>query len=94
MSRTTAAVRRDFKPDEPITYRKHLGPNATFYRWRDWALEHGVLFQNRGEYYLSPTGVTLEEAPAKNGGVLENDDVTILKEAPVLPRVSDVDSTQ
>jgi hypothetical protein len=94
MGRTTAAVRREFKRDEPITYKRCLGPNATFYRWREWALEHGVIFQNRGEYYLSPTGVTWGEAPAQDEGVRENGDSIILKKGAISARASDVDSTQ
>jgi hypothetical protein len=57
MGRTTQAVRREFKADEPIAYKKCLGPNATFYRWRDWAVENGIIFENRGEFYLSPTAL-------------------------------------
>lgn len=58
MVRTSTAARREFRPDEPVVYRRCLGANSTFYRWREWALEHGVIFQSKGEYYLSPTGVT------------------------------------
>jgi len=58
MGRTTIAVRREFKADEPISYKSCIGSESTFYRWRKLALEHGLIFQSNGEYYLNPTGVT------------------------------------
>lgn len=61
IGRTNAAVIREFKPGEEIVHRKCLGPSTTFYRWRDWAMENGVIFQNKGEYYLSPAGATWGE---------------------------------
>ena len=62
MGRTTAAVRREFKRDEPIVYRRSLGAESTFYRWRGWALDRKLIFQSDEEYYLSPGGVTWGEA--------------------------------
>jgi len=58
MGRTTLAVRREFKASEPIVYRRCLGSDSTFYRWRGWALERGIVFQSHDEYYLCPGGVT------------------------------------
>jgi len=61
MGRTTAAVRREFKADEPIRYKHCLGSNSTFYRWREWAVDAGVIFKSEGEFYLSPGGTTWGE---------------------------------
>lgn len=61
MGRTSNAVRRTFRWDEPIVYRACLGASSTFYRWQKWALEHGIIFQSNGGYFLSPTGVALGE---------------------------------
>ncbi|HEX6503109.1 MAG TPA: AAA family ATPase [Terriglobales bacterium] len=69
MGRTTVVVRSEFKRDEPIVYRRCLGASSTFYRWRDWAEEHKVIFKSGGEYYLRPTGVTWSEVDEQKQGV-------------------------
>ena len=69
MGRTTTAVRREFKRDEPIAHRECLGSSSTFYRWRKWALENNLVFQSKGEYYLSPAGVTCGEVDEQKQGV-------------------------
>jgi hypothetical protein len=56
MGRTTSIVQQAFRPDEPIVYKDSLGPNSTFYRWRKWALDRHLIFENQGQIFLSPTG--------------------------------------
>jgi hypothetical protein len=58
-ARMMAAVQATFGPDEPIVYREHLGPRATFYRWRDWAIKRRLAVLSNGNLYLAKTGVKL-----------------------------------
>jgi putative DNA primase/helicase len=59
--RMTAAVRATFKSGEPIVFRPELGAEATFYRWKPWALAQHILVKSKGKLYM-PTGCTLTEA--------------------------------
>jgi hypothetical protein len=54
--RITSAAHATFKPDEPITWRESLGPQATYYRWRKWAIARKLVVLVGGEIYLSRTG--------------------------------------
>jgi AAA domain len=56
-ARITSAVQAAFKPGEPIVWNPSLAPRATFYRWRQWALDNGVVVQSGGQFYVAPTGV-------------------------------------
>ena len=56
-ARVTAAVHAAFKSNEPITWRESLGPEATYYRWRKWAIAQKLVVSIRGEIFLSATGV-------------------------------------
>lgn len=49
----TAAVRAEFEGGEAVQFRKHLGAERTFYRWRPWALEQGILTKSEGKVFLS-----------------------------------------
>jgi hypothetical protein len=40
-----------FKPGDEVLYSKELGPNATFYRWRDRAVVEGIITESRGKYF-------------------------------------------
>lgn len=64
-ARVTAAVQATFGLDEPVTWRPSLGPEASYYRWRNWALRRKLIVQNRGQVYLSPTGVKWGRADDK-----------------------------
>ncbi len=59
--RMTTAVRVAFKPGEPIVYRPGLGAEATFYRWKTWALARHILVRSKGQLYM-PAGSTLTDA--------------------------------
>jgi hypothetical protein len=56
-------VRAMFGADEPIVWKRELGPNGTFYRWRDWAVENNRVVVVDRKYIWTPfglaTGVTL-----------------------------------
>jgi hypothetical protein len=57
----TVAVRYAFGLDEPITHRPSIGSKSTFYRWREWAHDRGIVLQSKGKFYLSAaSGVTAE----------------------------------
>ena len=56
-ARMMASVQATFKPGEPIVWRESLGPSATFYRWRKWALERRLVVQSNGKLFLPATGV-------------------------------------
>jgi len=59
-ARLMSTVQAAFKPDEPIVYRPSLGPERTFYRWKKWALDRGLLVETRGKAYLPAAGVRVE----------------------------------
>lgn len=65
MRRTTDAVRKEFDDGEAIVYRPHLGASVTFYRWRTWARDVGIVFKSGKKYYLGPTGVTAGDTDEK-----------------------------
>ncbi len=44
-----------FKPGDEVAYRKDLGARATFFRWRDQAIEDGILVCSGGVYYRGHT---------------------------------------
>jgi AAA domain len=58
-ARMMSAVQASFAPDEPIVYRESLGPPATFYRWKKWAINRRLVIQSNGDMYLAKTGVKL-----------------------------------
>jgi hypothetical protein len=58
-----------FKRGEKVVYSADLGSRATFYRWRDEALDAGDLVRSGGEYY-----VAYADDPA--GGVRETETET------------------
>jgi hypothetical protein len=45
-----------FKPGDEVTYSRDLGSNATFYRWRDDAVETGQVVKHSGCYYMAASG--------------------------------------
>jgi hypothetical protein len=59
-ARMTSAAQAAFEPDEPVVYRPSLGPERTFYRWKKWAKDRGVVTQADGKTYLAATGARVE----------------------------------
>jgi hypothetical protein len=45
-----------FKPGDEVAYSRELGSNATFYRWRDAAVEAGQVVNHSGCYYMAASG--------------------------------------
>jgi len=45
-----------FKPGDEVAYSCELGANATFYRWRDDAVESGLVVQHSGKYFMGASG--------------------------------------
>jgi hypothetical protein len=45
-----------FKPGDEVIYSRDLGANATFYRWRDDAVEQGLVTCHGGCYYMAASG--------------------------------------
>jgi hypothetical protein len=45
-----------FKPGDEVTYCRELGSNATFYRWRDDAVETGQVVNHGGCFYMATSG--------------------------------------
>jgi len=58
-ARITSAVQAAFNADEPVVYRPSFGSEATFYRWRKWAIAHKLLVQSDGKSYVAATGLKL-----------------------------------
>jgi AAA domain len=46
-----------FKPGEAIVYREGLGARATFFRWREQAIEQGLVIVSGGVYYRAPSTI-------------------------------------
>lgn len=59
-SRITSVVQSLFKPDEPIVRRPSICPERSFYRWKKWAKEHGIVTQCLGKTYLSAVGARVK----------------------------------
>lgn len=53
LQRMHVHVRTKYGPDEPIKYLPSLGPEKTFYRWREWAVERGNVIKAGKKYYFS-----------------------------------------
>src|SRR3954452_13714682 len=94
MGRTTAAVRSAFKDGEPITHKKCLGAESTFYRWRKWAIDRGIVFESDGQIFLSPTGPRWVKSKVGNRGQFESGSALTLKMRSNLSRVNGFDSTR
>lgn len=45
-----------FKPGDEVVYARDLGSNATFYRWRDEAVDRGLVVHHSGKYYMAQSG--------------------------------------
>jgi hypothetical protein len=45
-----------FKPGDEVTYSPELGANATFYRWRDDAVDSGLVVHHGGRYVMGASG--------------------------------------
>jgi len=52
-----ARVRQMFGASESIVWKRELGPNGTFYRWRDWAVENNRVVVVNRKYVWSPLGL-------------------------------------
>jgi hypothetical protein len=48
-----------FKPGDEVVYSRELGANATFYRWRDLAVESGLVVNHSGKYIMAATDETV-----------------------------------
>jgi hypothetical protein len=55
-ARMMSAVQASFGPSDPIVYRPELGPERSFYRFKKWAVDKGMLTQSGGKVYLRPSG--------------------------------------
>ena len=62
----TGIVRAAFGPCDPIVYKPHFGPNGTFYRWREWALQTRLLVKNRHKLYM-PDGARASDEDESSG---------------------------
>lgn len=60
-ARMTATIRAAFQPFEVVTYQMSLGPESTFYRWKQWALAERILVKRKGRVYLAPVGFKAAE---------------------------------
>jgi hypothetical protein len=56
-ARMISAVQATFGPDEPIVWRPSLGPERSFYRFKKWAIDKGLLVVSDGKAYVPATGV-------------------------------------
>lgn len=56
MARMARNCFHKFKPGDEVTYSKDLGANATFYRWRDDAVESGQVVKHGGCFYMAASG--------------------------------------
>ena len=45
-----------FKPGDEVVYSPDLGANGTFYRWRDDAMDRGLVVHHSGKYYMAASG--------------------------------------
>jgi hypothetical protein len=45
-----------FKPGDEVVYSRELGSEGTFYRWRDDAVDTGLVVQHSGAYYMATSG--------------------------------------
>lgn len=45
-----------FKPGDEVVYCSELGANATFYRWRDDAVDIGTVVKHGGKFYMAASG--------------------------------------
>lgn len=60
LHKMTVAVRNVFALNEPVIHRPSIGAKSTFYRWREWAHEKGIVVRSGGNFYLSAgAGVVL-----------------------------------
>jgi len=62
VSRAQAHMERNcllrFKPGDEVVYSSELGASSTFYRWRDDAVDAGLVVQHSGGFYRALSGVT------------------------------------
>jgi hypothetical protein len=58
----TLAAHNFFQPGEAVTWRPEIGAEATFYRWKKWAIKKRLLIQVNGKTCLSTTGVKVVSA--------------------------------
>ena len=61
-ARITSAIQVAFSPGEPITWRDSLGAEATFYRWKKWAIKNRIMIVSGGKTFLPTGGVTVASA--------------------------------
>ena len=52
-----------FKPGDEVVYCRDLGSNATFYRWRDDAVDTGLVVHHSGKYFMSQSGTGVTYGP-------------------------------
>jgi hypothetical protein len=58
-ARITAAVHATFAPGQPIVWQSSICPEASFYRWKKWAIGRHLVIQSEGRIYVSPAGTKL-----------------------------------
>ena len=58
-ARMMSTMQATFGPDEPIVWRPSLGPERTFYRFKKWAIDKGLLVVSDGKAYLPAAGVRI-----------------------------------
>ena len=61
-ARITAAVHATFAPGQPIVWLPSICPEASFYRWKKWAIGRRIVIQSEGKIYVSPSGIKLAAA--------------------------------